>query len=103
MHEQFNLLDQWGQYLVSNALAPADQFSTDIFAGSLANQTNLAVKGIIALKAMSEIAALAGQSDKAASYEVGKMCAITELRANGCLVYGKHIYLSMGKARSVRG
>ena len=89
MHEQFDLLDQWAQYLVSNTLAPADQFSTDIFAGSLANQTNLAVKGIIAIKAMSEIAALAGQSDRAASYEVGRLCAITQLCANnGCSVYG---------------
>ncbi|THG97612.1 hypothetical protein EW026_g4419 [Hermanssonia centrifuga] len=42
----FNLLDQWTQFLISDSLIPANQISTDDFAGSLANQTNLAIKGI---------------------------------------------------------
>ncbi|KUI72671.1 hypothetical protein VM1G_08385 [Cytospora mali] len=53
-------LDQWAGYLVNESLIPANQISTDDFAGSLANQTNLALKGIIALKAMGEISNLTG-------------------------------------------
>ncbi|KIK64768.1 hypothetical protein GYMLUDRAFT_240730 [Collybiopsis luxurians FD-317 M1] len=49
------LLTQWANYLVANTLFPADQLSTTDFAGSLPNQTNLAIKGIIGIKAMSVI------------------------------------------------
>ena len=52
---QSTLLDQWGTYLVGNTPFLADQLATTDFAGSLPNQTNLAVKGIIALEAMAVI------------------------------------------------
>lgn len=55
-------LDQWSGYLVNESLIPSNQISTDDFAGSLANQTNLALKGIIALKAMGAISNLTGIS-----------------------------------------
>ncbi|KAI1500769.1 glutaminase GtaA [Biscogniauxia marginata] len=64
----YTILRQWAGYLVDEALIPADQISTDDFAGSLANQTNLAIKGIIGLRAMSEIARLTGNADDATSY-----------------------------------
>ncbi|KAK3305377.1 uncharacterized protein B0T15DRAFT_195150 [Chaetomium strumarium] len=53
----------WAQFLVEESLIPASQLSTDDFAGTLANQTNLAIKGIIALKAMSHIAQLTHNND----------------------------------------
>ena len=53
-------LRQWADYLVQNCLIPANQQSTDDFAGLLANQTNLALKGIIGIQAMSAIASLTG-------------------------------------------
>ncbi|PQE33344.1 putative glutaminase protein [Rutstroemia sp. NJR-2017a WRK4] len=56
--QHYPILDQWTQYLISNALIPAMQLSTDDFAGELANQTNLALKGIVAIAAMSRIANL---------------------------------------------
>ncbi|KAI9679854.1 MAG: hypothetical protein M1817_004868 [Caeruleum heppii] len=52
----YRLWKQWTQYLVDFTLTPETQLSTDDFAGWLANQTNLALKGIIGIKAMSEIA-----------------------------------------------
>ncbi|CAJ2502899.1 Uu.00g102930.m01.CDS01 [Anthostomella pinea] len=64
----YNILKQWAGYLVDEALIPADQISTDDFAGSLANQTNLAIKGIIGLRAMADIAGVTGHADDAASY-----------------------------------
>ncbi len=64
----YPILKQWAGYLVDEALIPAHQLSTDDFAGQLANQTNLALKGIIGLRAMSEIAELTGHDDDADSY-----------------------------------
>lgn len=67
---QFSLLDQWTQFLITDSLIPANQISTDDFAGALANQTNLAIKGIIGIKAMSVIATLLGDSSRSSNYSV---------------------------------
>ncbi|KAG8693928.1 hypothetical protein FRC09_010174, partial [Ceratobasidium sp. 395] len=64
----YNLLTQWTQFLVNDSLIPALQLSTDDFAGHLANQTNLAIKGIIGIRAMSEISSLLGKQDDAKKY-----------------------------------
>ncbi|RYP39349.1 hypothetical protein DL767_002260 [Monosporascus sp. MG133] len=64
----YPILKQWADYLVDESLIPAYQLSTDDFAGKLANQTNLALKGIIALRAMSEIAELTGRAEDAARF-----------------------------------
>lgn len=66
--KHFDKMAQWAGYLVDEALIPANQISTDDFAGSLANQTNLALKGIIALKGMGEIGNLTGNSTAATYY-----------------------------------
>ncbi|EHA51618.1 glutaminase GtaA [Pyricularia oryzae 70-15] len=52
----YKLWQQWSVWLVKEALMPANQLSTDDFAGWLPYQTNLALKGIIGLRAMSDIA-----------------------------------------------
>jgi hypothetical protein len=61
-------LKQWAEFLAGFSLIPAFQFSTDDFAGQLANQTNLALKGILALQAMGAIAQVAGHPDDAANF-----------------------------------
>ncbi|EIM89463.1 uncharacterized protein STEHIDRAFT_52330 [Stereum hirsutum FP-91666 SS1] len=48
------LLKTWADYLVNSTLYPSNQFSIDGIPIT-ANQTNLALKGIIAIKAMSEL------------------------------------------------
>ncbi|KAJ3908017.1 hypothetical protein F5879DRAFT_794476 [Lentinula edodes] len=48
-------LNQWAEYLVANTLFPANQLTTVDFDGPLPNQTNLAIKGIIGIQAMSVI------------------------------------------------
>ncbi|CAK7216704.1 hypothetical protein SBRCBS47491_002918 [Sporothrix bragantina] len=63
--EHYRLLRQFAEYLVKYSLVPAAQLSTDDFAGTLANQTNLAIKGILGIAAMGEMARLAGQADDA--------------------------------------
>ncbi|CAI6341238.1 unnamed protein product [Periconia digitata] len=66
--QHYDILTQWAGYLVDDALLPAEQLSTDDFAGHLANQTNLALKGIIGLAATAEIAARANNPQDADKY-----------------------------------
>lgn len=68
LNQHYTILRQWNDYLVNDSLIPANQISTDDFAGSLANQTNLAVKGIIGIEAMAVIANLTGHFDDGANF-----------------------------------
>ncbi len=68
IEHSYKLWKQWTGYLVRETLIPANQLSTDDFAGWLANQTNLALKGIIGIRAMSEIADLVGETKDAKFY-----------------------------------
>lgn len=94
LSRHWTLMAQWAEYLIEDAKIPANQLSTDDFAGHLAyvcsltlsspppfceltrantcrnnrNQTNLAIKGIIALEAMSRIARLTGHNVMAGNY-----------------------------------
>ena len=54
----YKLWRQWTGYLIEFSLEPEHQLSTDDFAGPLQLQTNLALKGIIGIKAMSGISAV---------------------------------------------
>lgn len=66
--QHYPILKQWTEYLVNDSLAPTYQLSTDDFAGRIANQTNLALKGMIGIQAMAEIAKLVGQDADAQNY-----------------------------------
>ncbi|KKY24377.1 putative glutaminase [Phaeomoniella chlamydospora] len=60
LNQHYDKLQQWTAYLVNDSLIPSSQISTDDFAGALANQTNLALKGILGIGAMSSISNLTG-------------------------------------------
>lgn len=68
LSQHYNILKQWTGYLVQEALIPSNQLSTDDFQGQLANQTNLALKGIIGIQAMSVIAQRTGNTADATNY-----------------------------------
>lgn len=68
LQAHYAILKQWATYLIDYSLIPGQQLSTDDFAGRLANQTNLAIKGIVGLKAMSFISAAVGDAANAANY-----------------------------------
>lgn len=63
LDEHYTKLTQWTNYLVEDAIYPANQISTDDFAGALANQTNLALKGIIGIEAMATISSMTDHLD----------------------------------------
>ncbi|GAP90806.1 putative glutaminase A [Rosellinia necatrix] len=68
LRRSYKLWKQWTGYLIRESLVPAFQLSTDDFAGRLANQTNLALKGIVGIKAMSSIAEMVGNETDAKYY-----------------------------------
>jgi hypothetical protein len=68
VQQHYPILKQWAEYLVEHSLYPAEQLSTDDFAGHLSNQTNLALKGIVVLEAMSSLSALANATADAQNY-----------------------------------
>jgi hypothetical protein len=49
------MLTSWAEYLIKSLPFPANQLCTDDFTGRLANNTNLAAKGIVALEAFSQL------------------------------------------------
>ncbi|KAE8334213.1 hypothetical protein BDV24DRAFT_156993 [Aspergillus arachidicola] len=68
LSQHYSILKKWTTYLVKDALYPANQISTDDFAGPLANQTNLALKGIIGIQAMAVISNRTLHPDDAVNY-----------------------------------
>ncbi|KAF4120020.1 protein of unknown function (DUF1793) [Geosmithia morbida] len=68
LRQHQRILEKWGQHLVDNSRVPVNQMTTDDFAGSAANQTNLALKGIIALRAMGEVENLLAARNQQQTY-----------------------------------
>ncbi|KAH3912897.1 hypothetical protein HBH56_108920 [Parastagonospora nodorum] len=64
----YKILKQWAEYLIDFSLLPAEQLSTDDFAGHMVNQTNLALKGIVGLGAMARMSSLVNESFDAQKY-----------------------------------
>jgi hypothetical protein len=90
----YPLLKQLSQYLIQYSLTPGVQLSTDDFAGELVNQTNLAIKGIIGIAAMREIATLVGESADADNYSGIANNYISQWLTFAIDPSGKHTLLS---------
>lgn len=69
VERSYSLWKQWTQYLVDFSLRPGNQLSTDDFAGWLSLQTGLALKGIIGINAMSDLAKIVGNDADAKFYK----------------------------------
>lgn len=91
-----SLLDTWGAYLAGNMPFLADQLATTDFAGSLPNQTNLAVKGIIALEAMAVIKEYRGDAEAAATYHDTAASYLATWQQHGMSADGSHLTLEYG-------
>src|SRR5581483_12380945 len=66
--QHYPILKQWADYLVANALDPGYQNQTDDFTGFIAHSSNLALKGILAIGAMAQIATAAGNPSDSSHY-----------------------------------
>jgi hypothetical protein len=62
-------LSAWANYLRTSGLDPANQLSTDDFAGHLAHNANLSIKAIDALAAYAMMARGVGKPDVASDYQ----------------------------------
>ncbi|CAK3896360.1 glutaminase A L-glutamine amidohydrolase [Lecanosticta acicola] len=68
LSRSYKLWKQWTGYLIEFSLHPENQLCTDDFAGWLPLMTNLALKGIIGIRAMSELAEVMGEKEEAKHY-----------------------------------
>ncbi len=84
------MLTKWADYLSSSLPFPANQICTDDFTGPLANNTNLAAKGIIALQAFSELCTIVEPDNK--------QCDVYAQNALGFLDTFKHYGLETDAA-----
>ncbi|KAF8497612.1 hypothetical protein F5888DRAFT_1923669 [Russula emetica] len=64
----YSLLTFWADYLNASALFNSNQQSADDLSQAVNNQTNLAVKGIIAIEAMSKMSSVVNQTADANKY-----------------------------------
>ncbi|KAH7929420.1 DUF1793-domain-containing protein [Leucogyrophana mollusca] len=95
-----DLLNQWTGYLVDEALIPANQISTDDFAGALANQTNLAIKGVVGIQAMSVISGMLGDTANEQNYSAIVASYVPQILAFATAADGLHLDLSYGNDSS---
>ncbi|KAM5545917.1 hypothetical protein V8D89_000043 [Ganoderma adspersum] len=96
----FSILDQWTQFLIADSLIPENQVSTDVFAGSLANQTNLAIKGIVGIQAMAEIARATGDTGRYTNYSAIAASYVKQWQQFATSNSGAHLTLSYGDSNS---
>ncbi|KAL8663084.1 MAG: hypothetical protein Q9202_004121 [Teloschistes flavicans] len=87
-------LQQYASYLIQYSLTPGLQLSTDDFAGQLVNQTNLAIKGIVGIAAMAEIASIANDEQSAANYSATAQSYYTQWEEFAIDPSGTHTLLS---------
>ncbi|EEB87392.1 hypothetical protein MPER_15265, partial [Moniliophthora perniciosa FA553] len=70
LNTYYDTLKKWADRLIQdNAVAPTGFKSADSD-GAITNGTNLAIKGIIGLRAMAEISHTVGRGDDANKYQV---------------------------------
>ncbi|TDL23432.1 DUF1793-domain-containing protein [Rickenella mellea] len=94
----YSLLRKWADYLVDNALHPGAQTTSDSLTS--ANQTNLAIKGIIGIAAMSKISEFAGDHSFATHYQNVSLNYGSEWQSLSLAADGSHLLANYGSQSS---
>jgi hypothetical protein len=95
----YKILKQWSDYLLTvpkgstspNALDPQFQNQTDDFTGAIAHSVNLALKGILGVGAMGQIAGYAGNAADAAKYSAAAHDMIGKWAKRAQSATGSHL------------
>jgi hypothetical protein len=90
----YPIFQQWADYLVTTALDPDLQNQTDDFTGFIAHSVNLALKGIVGIGAMSQIATAAGRAADSARYLATARDYIGQWQRMATDASGKHLKLA---------
>ena len=94
VNRSYKLWKQWTGYLIEFSLEPENQLSTDDFAGPLQLQTNLALKGILGIKAMSQISQTIGNVADMKYYKNISDVYVSKWEEYGLSRDGSHFKLS---------
>lgn len=95
--QHYTILKQWADYEVQNGLDPANQNQTDDFTGFIAHSANLALKGILGVGAMGQIAGYAGNKADAAHYAATARDMIAQWAKLAQSKTGDHLTLAYGQ------
>jgi len=106
----YRALKQWADYLLTvptggtspNALDPLYQNQTDDFTGSIAHSVNLALKGVLGVGAMGQIAGYAGNKADAAHYGKAGRDLIAEWARRSQSQTGPHLTMQYIEADTPR-
>ncbi len=90
----YKFLKQWADYLVGNALDPGFQNQTDDFTGFIGHSVNLALKGIVGIGAMSQVATKANKPTDASGYLATARSYITQWAQKAQDNTGNHLKLA---------
>ncbi|KAI0312207.1 hypothetical protein OF83DRAFT_677991 [Amylostereum chailletii] len=91
----YELLKTWADYLLTPKITVFNNGQTSADGLTIANQTNLAIKGIIAIKAMSMIATLTGNTADATTYSNKSQDLYTQWKSHALADDG-HMLLAYG-------
>ncbi|KAI0665951.1 hypothetical protein C8Q78DRAFT_1062280 [Trametes maxima] len=98
LNKHYNLTKRWADYLVNNTLTPTNQFSAD--EENTANMTNLAIKGIIGVKAMAEISRALGEDSDAQQYDSHAAALVGSWQSLALSTDQKHLLGAYGNPSS---
>lgn len=100
--KNIDLLKKWADYLLCIGFDPENQLCTDDFAGKLAHNCNLSLKGIVAIGAFAKLLSAMGEIDEAKRYRTAAedMANLWVQSAGGFEDENGHTYLTFDKADS---